>query len=309
MTDRSSRPHRQPQRTPQPTVRAIVHLRWRKRLGPVAIGARLGVPASTVHAVLVRCRLNRLSHVDRRTGEPIRRYEHDRPGAMLHVDVKKLGNVPDGGGWRYVGRAQVSATGPRPSPPPASPAANTTARCWGPRSCTPSSTTTPASPTPRSTTTRPPPPPWRSYIAPWPGTPPAASPWNGCFRTMVRPTAPGSGPAPATNSGSDRRRPAPTGHRPTARSNASPHPRRRLGLRPPVPQRVSPPTRPARLAPRVQPSPAPHRDRKRPTHHQAHQPAWAVHRAVEQVRVLVTDQPEWPPSLQAQGPPAADHER
>ncbi len=45
-------------------------------------------------------------HVDRRTGEPIRRYEHDRPGAMLHVDVKKLGNIPDGGGWRYVGRAQ-----------------------------------------------------------------------------------------------------------------------------------------------------------------------------------------------------------
>jgi transposase InsO family protein len=87
-------------------VRRIVHLRWRKRLGPVEIGARLGLPASTVHAVLVRCRLNRLSHVDRRTGEAIRRYEHDRPGAMLHVDVKKLGNIPDGGGWRYVGRAQ-----------------------------------------------------------------------------------------------------------------------------------------------------------------------------------------------------------
>jgi transposase InsO family protein len=56
--------------------------------------------------VLVRCRLNRLSHVDRATGEPIRRYEHDHPGSLLHVDVKKLGNVPDGGGWRYVGRAQ-----------------------------------------------------------------------------------------------------------------------------------------------------------------------------------------------------------
>ncbi|MGY5894926.1 DDE-type integrase/transposase/recombinase, partial [Blastococcus deserti] len=40
------------------------------------------------------------------TGEPIRRYEHDRPGALIHVDVKKLGNIPDGGGWRYVGRAQ-----------------------------------------------------------------------------------------------------------------------------------------------------------------------------------------------------------
>ena len=106
MADRSSRPHRSRSRTPPPVVRKIVHLRWRKRLGPVEIGARLGMPASTVHAVLVRCRLNRLSHVDRRTGEPIRRYEHDHPGALLHVDVKKLGNIPDGGGWRYVGRGQ-----------------------------------------------------------------------------------------------------------------------------------------------------------------------------------------------------------
>jgi hypothetical protein len=79
-------------------VRKIVHLRWKKRLGPVAIGAKVGMPASTVHAVLVRCRLNRLRHIDIRTGEPIRRYEHDKPGAMIHVDVKKLGNIPDGGG-------------------------------------------------------------------------------------------------------------------------------------------------------------------------------------------------------------------
>ncbi len=106
LADRSSRPHRQPKRTPQPLVRTIVHKRWKHRLGPVAIGAELGVPASTVHAVLVRCRINRLSHLDRATGEPIRRYEHDQPGALLHVDVKKLGNVPDGGGWRYLGRQQ-----------------------------------------------------------------------------------------------------------------------------------------------------------------------------------------------------------
>jgi transposase InsO family protein len=106
MADRSSRPHRSPRRTPAPIVRRIVHLRWKKRLGPVAIADRLGLAPSTVHAVLVRCRINRLSHVDRRTGEPIRRYEHDRPGSLLHVDVKKLGNIPDGDGWRYVGRAQ-----------------------------------------------------------------------------------------------------------------------------------------------------------------------------------------------------------
>ena len=64
------------------------------------------MPSSTVHAVLVRCRLNRLSHLDRATGEPIRRYEHDQPGNLIHVDVKKLGKVPDGGGWRYVGKQQ-----------------------------------------------------------------------------------------------------------------------------------------------------------------------------------------------------------
>jgi transposase InsO family protein len=106
MADRSSRPARSPSRTPRPVVRKIVHLRWHKRLGPVQIAGKLNMPASTVHAVLVRCRLNRLSHVDRRTGEPIRRYEHAYPGSLIHVDVKKLGNIPDGGGWRYVGRAQ-----------------------------------------------------------------------------------------------------------------------------------------------------------------------------------------------------------
>ncbi len=106
MVDRSSAPRRQPHRTPAPMVRKIVHLRWKQRLGPVEIGDRLGMPSSTVHAVLVRCRLNRLSHLDRATGEPIRRYEHERPGDLIHVDVKKLGKVPDGGGWRYVGRQQ-----------------------------------------------------------------------------------------------------------------------------------------------------------------------------------------------------------
>ena len=106
MNDRSSRPHRQPNRTPAPVVRKIVHLRWKQRLGPVEIADRLGMQSSTVYAVLRRCRLNRLTHLDRATGEPIRRYEHEHPGDMIHVDVKKLGRVPDGGGWRYVGRQQ-----------------------------------------------------------------------------------------------------------------------------------------------------------------------------------------------------------
>ena len=57
-----------------------------------------------MHAVLVRCRINRLHRIDRVTGEAIRRYEHDRPGALIHVNVTKFGNIPDGGGWRYVGK-------------------------------------------------------------------------------------------------------------------------------------------------------------------------------------------------------------
>ena len=108
MVDRSSRPRSSPNRTPEHLKRQIVGLRWRHRLGPVQIGGRLDVPSSTVHAVLVRCRLNRLSHIDRVTGEPIRRYEHPHPGSLIHVDVTKFGNIPDGGGWRYVGRQQGS---------------------------------------------------------------------------------------------------------------------------------------------------------------------------------------------------------
>ena len=106
MGDRSSRPHRMPRLTPQPVMRKIVHLRWKQRLGQLEIAARLGLAASTVHRVLVRCGISRLNQVDRATGEPVRRYEHPYPGSMIHVDVKKLGNIPDQGGWRYVGRVQ-----------------------------------------------------------------------------------------------------------------------------------------------------------------------------------------------------------
>ena len=106
MADRSSRPHVSPKKTASATMRRIVNLRWRQRLGPVQIGGRLGVPASTVHAVLTRCRINRLSHIDRVTGEPLRRYEHLHPGALIHVDVTKFANIPDGGGHKFVSRAQ-----------------------------------------------------------------------------------------------------------------------------------------------------------------------------------------------------------
>jgi transposase-like protein len=106
MFDRSSRPHSSPNKTPEQVKRQIVRLRWRRRLGPVQIAGELGIPASTAHAVLVRCRINRLSYIDRVTCEPIRRYEHPYPGSLIHVDVTKFGNIPDGGGHRFVGRQQ-----------------------------------------------------------------------------------------------------------------------------------------------------------------------------------------------------------
>ena len=84
--------------------RTVCHLRRRAKLGPARIGARLGVPAATVHRVLVRHGLNRLDHLDRPSGEPIRRYERERPGKLVHVDITKLGKLPEGGGWRVHGR-------------------------------------------------------------------------------------------------------------------------------------------------------------------------------------------------------------
>ncbi|MGX1696809.1 IS481 family transposase, partial [Microbacterium keratanolyticum] len=109
MADRSSRPRSMPTKTPPAVVRRIVAARWRRRLGPVQIAGELGIPASTVHAVLVRCRINRLSRIDRVTGEPIRRYEHDHPGSLIHVDVTKFGNIPDGGGHKFLSRQQSKA--------------------------------------------------------------------------------------------------------------------------------------------------------------------------------------------------------
>jgi transposase InsO family protein len=106
MTDRSSRPHRSPSRTSRRVERRVLQLRHAHRLGPVRIGWRLGLPASTCHAILRRAGVARLAHLDRSTGHPIRRYEHAAAGDLIHVDVKKLGNIPDGGGWRTQGRAQ-----------------------------------------------------------------------------------------------------------------------------------------------------------------------------------------------------------
>ncbi len=96
----SARPfQRTPHRTPGAVEGRVCLLRNDRKLGPI-----LGLPASTVHRVLVRHGLNRPSWLNRPTGEPIRRYKRDRPGELVHVDINNLGNIPDSGGWRTVGR-------------------------------------------------------------------------------------------------------------------------------------------------------------------------------------------------------------
>jgi transposase InsO family protein len=106
MADQPSRPRSSPARTARRTERRIIGLRVTSRLGPARIAFRLGLAPSTVHAVLRRYGCPRLAHLDRATGVPVRRYERDRPGELVHVDVKKLGNIPDGGGWRVLGKAR-----------------------------------------------------------------------------------------------------------------------------------------------------------------------------------------------------------
>ncbi len=104
LCDRSSRPHTTPHRTAATVEAQVCELRTARKLGPARIGPIVGIPASTVHRILTRHGLNRLAFMDRPTGRIIRRYERDRPGELIHVDVKKLGRIPDGGGWRTHGR-------------------------------------------------------------------------------------------------------------------------------------------------------------------------------------------------------------
>lgn len=112
LVDRSSRPHRCPTRTPAPIEDQILALRRASHRGPVFLAGRLGLPASTIGRVLRRHHVPALAATDPITGMPVRRrhsgirYERARPGELLHVDVKKLGRVPDGGGWRLHGRRE-----------------------------------------------------------------------------------------------------------------------------------------------------------------------------------------------------------
>ncbi|HET9654916.1 MAG TPA: IS481 family transposase [Kineosporiaceae bacterium] len=112
MQDRSSRPRHCPRQLPVRTERRILGLRVSRRWGPARIAYRLRLNPATVHKVLTRYGVPPLAWTDPATGARLRakpkprRYEHEAPGDLVHVDVKKLGRIPDGGGHRVHGRAK-----------------------------------------------------------------------------------------------------------------------------------------------------------------------------------------------------------
>ena len=110
LQDRSSRPLSCPHQTPARLERRIVALRQSRKLGPARLAGIVGVPASTVHRVLVRHGINQLRWMDRPTGRLVRRIETQHPGELVHIDVKKLARIPEGGGWKALGRQQRETT-------------------------------------------------------------------------------------------------------------------------------------------------------------------------------------------------------
>jgi len=174
MADRSSRPHRCPRRTPTRTERRIIKVRVIRRWGPARIAYLLGLHPSTVHRVLTRFGVARLRWLDRATGRVIRRYERATPGELVHVDIKKLGRIPDGGGHKKLGRTLGNHNNTH----------HNKQKRLGYGSATPTCTTplmtTPAWPTPRSSATNARRPPRRSGSAPTTTSPAAASRSRGC---------------------------------------------------------------------------------------------------------------------------------
>ena len=111
LADRSSRPFRMPQQTSTRVEQQVLAARRRRKRGAVVLAAELGLNPSTVGRILARHEVPHLSAIDPITGESVRssrrsanRYEHRTPGSLIHVDVKKLGRIPAGGGWRLHGR-------------------------------------------------------------------------------------------------------------------------------------------------------------------------------------------------------------
>lgn len=113
LVDRSSRPSRSPRRTSPAAQALVLAVRAKHRRGQDWIGPELGIPARTVSTILRRHRVPFLRECDPLTGEVIRasktttlRYERAAPGDLIHIDVKKVGKIPDGGGWKAHGRGE-----------------------------------------------------------------------------------------------------------------------------------------------------------------------------------------------------------
>lgn len=113
LTDRSSRPHTMPTRTSPAIEQKVLQARIDDRSGQDVLGPAIGVPARTVGRIMRRHNVPYLRECDPMTGELIRsskatavRYERDKPGELVHMDVKKLGRIPDGGGWRGAGQTR-----------------------------------------------------------------------------------------------------------------------------------------------------------------------------------------------------------
>jgi transposase InsO family protein len=111
--DRSSRPHTMPAKTSPEVEEQVLAARAEHRHGPDVLADKVGVPARTISRILRRHHVPHLRELDPMTGEVIRsskqtakRYERDHPGELVHMDVKKLGKIPPGGGWRAHGRAE-----------------------------------------------------------------------------------------------------------------------------------------------------------------------------------------------------------
>lgn len=119
LADRSSAPHHHPNQTPEELEHLVLALRRTERRGPDWIAAHTGIAPRTVTRILRRHHAPYLHELDPLTGAVIRaskttaiRYEHDHPGSLVHTDVKKIGRIPDGGGWKLHGR-QMGSTAAR----------------------------------------------------------------------------------------------------------------------------------------------------------------------------------------------------
>ena len=116
LEDRSSRPHSSPTRTTSDIEQRVLDARAEHRRGPDWLAPEVGVPARTITRILRRHGVPMLCHCDPMTGEVSRsskatavRYERERPGELVHMDVKKVARIPDNGGWRIHGRGKTTA--------------------------------------------------------------------------------------------------------------------------------------------------------------------------------------------------------